>query len=215
MTQIEMKLPTWGGKRPRAGRKPKGRRAGVAHRSREVSRHQPLHVTLRVRPSVWDLRGKRMFAVIRRAMVAGCDRFGFRLVHHSVQDNHIHLVCEADDAIALGRGLKGLGVRLARRLNALMKSRGAVLADRYHARSLRTPNEVRAVLNYVLRNYDHHAEQRGRKPESFRFDTRSSAAWFDGWARPPPTRPDEPRPGAEARTWLLRLGWRRLGLLRA
>jgi REP element-mobilizing transposase RayT len=208
----QQELFRWGGRRRRAGRKPKGERAGVPHRSRPVHPRQPLHVTLRVRPEVWSLTGKHVYRVVRRALVAGCERFGFRMVHHSVQGNHIHLLCEADDARALGRGLQGLNVRVARAINRLMRGRrGPVFADRYHARSLRTPTEVRHALNYVLRNREHHAMQRC-VPTDGVFDPCSSAAWFDGWKRRLPP-PDEPHPGAAPVTWLLRVGWRRFGPL--
>lgn len=51
---------------------------------------------------------------------------------------------------ALGRGLKGLLVRLANALNRAWKRRGRLIRDRYHAGLLKTPREVRQVLVYVL-----------------------------------------------------------------
>jgi len=94
--QLEMKLPTWGGKRKRAGRKPKGARAGVAHVARpSLSKHHPVHVTWRMLPHVWNLRSRRSFRVLSEAFAKGCDRLGFRLAHFSVQGNHLHLVVEA------------------------------------------------------------------------------------------------------------------------
>jgi len=63
----------------------------------------------------------------------GCQRFGYRLIEFSVQGNHIHLVVEAPDVVALGRAMKGLEVRMARALNKVMKRKGPVFADRYHA----------------------------------------------------------------------------------
>jgi len=55
---------------------------------------------------------------LKRAFEGGCERFGYRLVHFSVQGNHIHLIVEAPDAVSLGRAMKGLEVRMARALNA-------------------------------------------------------------------------------------------------
>jgi hypothetical protein len=95
--------------------------------------------------------------VIKKAFWAGNSRFGFQLVHYSVQGNHIHLLVEAENRTALGRGMKGLGVRIARGLNRVMNDRrGSVLDDRYHAHILRTPTEVRRVRNYLLGNAEHH-----------------------------------------------------------
>jgi hypothetical protein len=90
-----------------------------------------------------------------------------------------------------------------------------VFAERYHARALRTPLEVRRALVYVFHNHRHHHTGAGRP--SF-FDPLSTAMYFDGFtvaARRPRhgfIPPEEP-PVARASTWLLRVGWRRRGLL--
>ena len=154
----------WGGRRKGAGRKPKGDRALVTHDRRPpLATRFPVHVTLRVLPHVWNLRSKRGYRVVRRAMVKGGDRFGMRLCEFSIQGNHLHFVVEAEDARALSRGMQGLSIRLARGLNAMMKARGKVMADRFHARILRTPTETRRVLSYVRGNRDVHRSRRGEK----------------------------------------------------
>lgn len=56
-------------------------------------------------------------------------KFGARLVEFSVQGNHLHLIVEADDSASLSRAMQGLCIRIARALNALMRSAGAVFAD--------------------------------------------------------------------------------------
>jgi len=52
--------------------------------------------------------------------------------------------------------MKGLGVRIARASNRLRGRSGRVVGDRYFARALRTPSEVRNAVGYVLRNHAHH-----------------------------------------------------------
>jgi len=42
--------------------------------------------------------------------------------------------------------MRSIGARIARAVNRVFCRRGAVLADRYHARVLRTPTEVRRAL---------------------------------------------------------------------
>lgn len=74
------------------------------------------------------------------------------LTHFSVQSNHLHLIVEGVGPAAM----KGLGVRIARSLNKLLERRGRVIGDRYHARGLRTPTEVRNAVRYVLRNHEKH-----------------------------------------------------------
>ena len=162
---MALELRTWGGKREGAGRKPKGRKAGMPHVTRPaVARRCPVHVTVRMDRGVWNLRTRRCFTVLAEAFWGGRDQFGFRLVHYAVLGNHIHLLAEANDRRALARGMKGLGVRIARRLNRVMGRRGRVLADRYHARALRTLAEVRNARNYLTTNAHHHDGLVGADP---------------------------------------------------
>ena len=108
----------------------------------ELARRFPAHVTLRIREGLPGLRRRGELAVLKGAFHGGCLRFGLRLVEFSVQGNHIHLLAEAEDKRSLARGLQGLCVRIARRLNKWWGRCGAVFADRYHARILRTPREA-------------------------------------------------------------------------
>ena len=121
-----------------------------------------MHVTLRVRAEVWNLRSRRCFRALGGAFARGRERRGFRLVHFSVQGNHLHLIVEAVDEVRLARGMQGLAVRMARRLNRVMERRGQVFADRYHAHLLRSPRETRAAVAYVLSNFAKHQAQQGR-----------------------------------------------------
>ena len=163
--QLLLAFPAgWGGRRKGAGRKPNGQRPGVCHRKRPVLAHRfPVHVTLRVLPHVFSLRGVRAFNAVRHALVVGRERFGMRICEFSVQGNHLHMVAEADDERCLSRGMQGFGVRLAKGLNAVMRRKGKVLADRFHARILRSPTEVRFALAYVRHNRAIHQERWNRR----------------------------------------------------
>ena len=155
-------------------------------------------MTVRIRAEVWSLRTHRCFRALKRAFIRGCRRFGFRLVHFSVQRNHAHFIVEAPDAHSLGRAMKGLEVRMARALNKVMHRRGPVFADRYHAHLLASPREASRAIEYVLQNWRVHAEREGR-PQPFGVDPRSSTAWREHW---PPLV-------AKAEWWMLRVGARR------
>ena len=157
MKQRSFQFKTWGGSREGAGRKPVRARPGVVHRRRPVLKSRfPVHVTWRMKPGVWNLRSRRCFTALARAFWGGADRFGFRLVHYSVQGNHVHLLVEAGDEKSLSRGMCGLGVRVARGLNRVMKRQGKVLDDRYHGHILRTPTEVKRARTYLLQNAQKH-----------------------------------------------------------
>src|SRR5215471_11141976 len=213
---------TWGGKRRGAGRKRTASRPGVPHMRRPAHNHRhPLHVTLRVRDGLPSLREESLFLCIRRQIGAAKKRF-LRIVHFSVQANHLHFLVETSDRVRLSSGMKGLGVRVARRLNQLLGTRGSVCAERYHARALTSPRGVRNALVYVLFNHRKH----GRRAL---VDPCSSARYVEGWcdqepsdaaqspplfgrsergslasreARPPPSD----WPVARGETWLLSRG---------
>jgi hypothetical protein len=104
--------------------------------------------------------------------------------------------------------VRGLAIRIARLVNRLLGRRGSVWADRYHARMLRTPREVRNALVYVLNNFRKHV--RGARG----LDPYSSARWFRGWTAGAPRGTDASSPVALATTWLGRVGWRKGGQLR-
>src|SRR5262252_8486669 len=198
-------------KQPRNSRRDRNQQLDLFERGRRDRRRpvhrkaHPAHVTLRIRPELPSLRQQR-FALLRRRF-ARASREWFRIVHFSVQANHIHLLVEADDADMLSRGIQGLAVRLARAINRVLGRRGAVFAERYHARALTSPRAVRNAIVYVLQNWKHHqTNARG-------LDPCSSAPWFPDWKeQPPPWR--APPPVRPARTWLLAHGWkRRRGLI--
>jgi hypothetical protein len=139
-------------------------------------------------------------------------------VHYSLQGNHAHLIVEAHDRHALGRGMMAIGARLARAVNRVADRSGRVFADRYHARLLPTPKEVRHALRYVLLNARRHAATaRAALARAVRLDPASSARWFDGWKHGVPDTDKDGASGdppvARARMWLLAVGWRRHGLL--
>jgi hypothetical protein len=202
-----------GGWRAGAGRKLKDPSARKGHRTRPLlAARFPVHVTLKVLREVPYLRRGDCYLVLRKAFVRGKDRFGFRLAHFTVQGNHLHLVCEAKDKTSLTRGMQGLAVRIAKNLNKRMGRKGRLFAERYHARILRSPTEVRRALAYVLNNSRHH--MRERVPRDW-IDALSSAPYFDGWRWPPrvPKPLDDDRPIVPPSTWLLSTGWRLRGLI--
>jgi REP element-mobilizing transposase RayT len=201
-TQATLGFTRRGGRRPGAGRKPKGERAGVSHATRAaLAARFPVHVTTRLFAGLPNLRSKHAFRHLRDCFFEGCDRFGFRLIHFSVQSNHLHFIAEAEDRTSLTRGLQGLLIRIAKRLNKWWVRKGSVFSDRYHDRILRTPREVRNALAYVLNN----ARKHGVALAAGLLDPFASGAWFDGWRHVAGL--------ATARSWLLRLGWRRHGPL--
>src|SRR6188768_3399409 len=121
--QMELPMPPmWGGARRGAGRPPiAGRRPPVAHRRRSPHTSRfPAHVTLRAIAGLGTLRASRVFEAIRDALRAATSE-RFRVVHFSVQSDHVHIIAEASDGDAMSLGLRGLVVRVARAVNKSLR----------------------------------------------------------------------------------------------
>ena len=203
-----------GGNRKGAGRKPARPGRSIVHARRpDVTRHQPVHVSLRVCKEVGRLRRRAAYAAVRAAIAVCIGRPDFRIVQSSIQGNHIHLLVEADDKRALTRGVRAFMISAARRLNRAVGRKGPVF-ERYHMTVVRTPRQARHALAYVINNWRRHREHlAGPKQRRAHIDPYSSGPRFDGW-REPPVRLElpagyKPLPVLQARSWLLTVGWRK------
>lgn len=217
-----------GGKRRGAGRPPKGARAGEPHKKREVlNAKHPVHVVLRVVAAVGSLRRRSAYRAVREATLITARRENFRIVHVSLQRNHIHLLVEADDQYALASGMQGFQISAAKHLNTAIgeqrggaRRKGTVFVDRYHAVIITSPRQARHALAYVLCNWRKHEEDRGGATRGWMIDWFSSAGMFPGWLEygdeaflwPNPAGYD-PLVVYQPRTWLLREGWAKVATI--
>jgi REP element-mobilizing transposase RayT len=198
-----------GGKREGAGRKKKEGRRNVPHLTRpRLGKTIPVHVTLRMRPGRASLRAELLRKMFERIVKqTRCDEF--HVPNFSLQDDHVHMICESEDRAALSSGIRRVAIRFALRMNKLFgRTKGKSWGDRYHRRDLRTPREVRNALVYVLMNVKKHG---GCPREESFIDPFSSAAENDVW--------EDVRAGPASvceapRFWLLAVGWKKHGLLR-
>lgn len=224
--QLDLEFRQWGGRRKNAGRKPAADRTGfVAHLTRPShATSNPVHITMRAKARSPNLRAERIFRAVRGCLVRAPKR-GMRVIHFSVQRDHVHFIVEAGDRRQLARGVQGLASGIARAVNGEARRRGSLWRDRYHRRDLTSPRQVRNALVYVLMNFRKHGVSDVVRSFSA-LDSRSSAIWFAGWiARAGPaldTLRQSPFISELARgqcpvrrptTWLLHTGWRRHGLV--
>ena len=218
------------GPRPGAGRprknpalalRPKGK-GYVLHTPRaEVNPRHPQHVTLTVLEDISHLRSRDMYATVKRALRVAGKHDDFRIVHFSVQGNHIHLLVEAESKQALAEGMQSFEISLAKRINAVMtrkrrqKRKGQVFADRYHVRAIDSVRGTRNALCYILNNWLHHPRSaRGPLLLDGKLDPYSSAILFAGWKEKTVPEihipPDYEAPFVrEPKTWFLQKGWKR------
>jgi putative transposase len=174
-------------------------------------------------PEVGRLRTRKLYKAVQRALHCSMgwsrQRGRMRICQLSIQGHHLHLIVEADDKAALSRGMQGFKISCTRQVNSLLTDldgiprRGTIFADRYHARALTTPLEVRRALAYVLNNWRHH----GASIPGVRLDPYATGPGFTGWCDGPdwiiPGPPGQWLMTWLPRSWLLREGWCRHGLL--
>jgi REP element-mobilizing transposase RayT len=172
------------------GRKPKGKRAGAPHKERPaLDPRNPVHVVLRVVDAIRSLRKRHMYKALREATIAIARRElhddarnAFRIVHISIQRNHIHLIVEAQHKRALSRGMQAFQISAAKHLNRAVslktmraafgakwrtdaryraamrdRRRGTVFPDRFHQEIITSPKQARHALAYVLPRKPLHA----------------------------------------------------------
>lgn len=203
-----------GGWRPNAGRKKRKEfRFDPSHAKRpELSFKHPVHVMLRALPSVPRLRQRAAYEAIRAALLHFVEGADFRVVHVSIQRNHLHLIVEAASKQALRRGMQRFAIRSARALNDGFGRAGKVFAFRYQAKQIKNADYARNILAYVLNNWRRHGEDR-RRDESMPFDRFASAASFTGWARHRGDVSADDWPVSAPRTELLIFDWQLFGLI--
>jgi REP element-mobilizing transposase RayT len=191
------------------------------------SRGEPVHAIMRVCADIGSLRRRSVMRAIHEAtIIVTRHEARFRIVHISVQRTHIHLIVEAENRVALATGMQAFGISAARNINREIGDRTGkrrtVFSDRYHARILKTPRQVRNTLAYVLNNWRHHGEDKQPIAKHWVLDPFSSGFAFTGWKE----RADKgygyrAPPGYrgfvvwQPSLWLLREGWLRWGLISA
>lgn len=206
----------------RLGRTPRPERIGfMPHVTRPAhdARH-PVHVSIKRVPHGPSFRAQRVYAAIVHELALAATR-GVRVLHYSVQHDHVHLIVEADDGPKLARGMQLLFSRMAFAVNRVAMRSGRVFRDRHHRHELTTPTEVRRALVYVLFNTRKHDSRPSTIASKLQdVDPCSSVIWFTDWderARPPPDVVAReraragPPPLTKPGTWLARVGWKRAG----
>lgn len=149
MRQLKLNLNRGrhGGRRTGSGRKRIHSR-GVAHRTREkVSSRTPCHVNFKFR---CNIKNKFALRLLKRAIVRA-RLTGLRVIHFSLQSNHVHLIIEPINNDILTKGMRSLTITFAKGLQ-----KGKVQVERYHLHVLRSIKEARNAAFYVLFNKQKH-----------------------------------------------------------
>lgn len=115
----------------------------------------PIHVTMRGQCYINDLRRDEVYRLLVDVLARyRDDRFdggAFRIIHFSLQDNHLHLIVEAVSDHAFRRGMRSFTINFARAINAVIGAHGRVWF-RYHSTVIKTKRYARNCIAYVLGN---------------------------------------------------------------
>ncbi|HEY0989439.1 MAG TPA: transposase [Kofleriaceae bacterium] len=175
---------------------------------------------MRVVPAVGNLRRRALYKAMRHATITAALRDRFRIVHISIQRNHVHMLAEAKDKLALARGMQGFQISAARNVNTALavgyrRRRGPVFADRYHLEVITSPTRARHALSYVLNNWRKHKEDRYGPAATWLVDPYSTGILFADWKELedkvmmwPMRETYEPLFVRRPASWLLREGWK-------
>jgi REP element-mobilizing transposase RayT len=137
-----------GGRRPGCGRK-RIHSKGVAHRKREsVNFRHALHVNFKFRTTI---RNKLSLGVLKKA-ISNARFHGLRIIHFSMQSNHVHFILEASNNETLTKGMRSLTITFAKGLK-----KGSIQIERYHLHVLKSLREARNAVHYVLFNEQRHS----------------------------------------------------------
>lgn len=140
-----------GGRRPGSGRK-RIHSKGVAHREREkIKPTTPLHINFKYKTYI---KNKICLRLLKKAIL-NSRKHGLRIIHFSLQSNHVHLIVEAETNQILTKGMRSLTVTFAKGLD-----RGRVQLDRFHLHVLKSLRETKNAVHYVLFNSQKHGSSR-------------------------------------------------------
>ena len=134
-----------------AGRPAKHDR-GIRHIARdEFNRLTVLHLTVKIDRAKAGLKNKQTLKLLWHAIKKARLK-GLKIIHYTLEFDHIHLLVEADNKAIVGTGMQSFGISLSKGINKIKGLSGQVFKTRYHFRKLKTPTEVKNVIHYILGN---------------------------------------------------------------
>ncbi|MBC7714103.1 MAG: transposase [Rhizobacter sp.] len=126
--------------------------AGIRHTSRpELHRPCSLHLTVKIKKIKADIKNKTILHFLKRAIL-NSRKQGLKVIHFSLEYDHVHLLIEADNNIVLGKGMKSFGVTLSKAINKVKNQKGGVYKHRYHFRQISSARQLKNVMKYIFLN---------------------------------------------------------------
>lgn len=147
--------------RKKAGRPPVNDK-GIRHTERpRLNKSTMLHLTIKVRENKADIQNKRILAILHHA-IKRARLQKLKILHYTLEYNHIHLLVEASNNQILHKGMQAFGITFAKWVNRLREGKGMVYKQRYHFHALKSLREKKNALNYIFSNGVKHKRTKNR-----------------------------------------------------
>jgi len=125
---------------------------GIRHTERPVlTKSASLHLTVKIKRIKADLKNKSILSILKKAIL-NTRKQGLRVIHYSLEFDHVHLLIEAENNLILAKGMQSFGVTFSKAINRLRKLKGGVYKHRYHFRRIVGARQLKNVLNYIFSN---------------------------------------------------------------
>jgi REP element-mobilizing transposase RayT len=125
---------------------------GIRHTERPlITKPTSLHLTVKILRTKANLKNKMVLSILKRSIM-NARKMGLRVIHYSLEYDHVHFLIEAENNIIFGKGMQAFGVTFSKALNRLRKIKGAVYKHRYHFRKIAGARQLKNVLNYIFNN---------------------------------------------------------------
>ena len=135
----------------RAGR-PAIHDPGIRHTKRfKLKKSSSLHLTIKVRDNKADIQNKRILKALHYAIKRARLK-ELKVIHYTLEYNHVHLLVESADNSVLHRGMQAFGITIAKAINKIKRTKGNVYKNRYHLRIINSPKQLKNVLHYIFCN---------------------------------------------------------------
>ena len=145
----------------RAGR-PAIHDPGIRHTKRlRLKKPSSLHLTIKVRENKADIQNKRILKAFHHAIKRARLK-GLKVVHYTLEYNHVHLLVECVDNEVLHRGMQAFGITIAKAINKIKRVKGGVYKNRYHLRLINSSRQLKNVLHYIFDNGIKHRRTNSR-----------------------------------------------------
>ncbi|MFA6238606.1 MAG: transposase [Bacteriovorax sp.] len=131
---------------------------GIRHVARdEIKRRTPLHLTIKINKEKSGLRNKSIIKALHSS-IKKARLIGLRVIHYTLEYDHVHLLIETESNVLLGKGMQSFGISFSKGINKIKGLKGQVFKTRYHFRKLKTPAEIKNAINYILGNSVKHKQ---------------------------------------------------------